>query len=221
MASTTASPKTVLLLIDVQAGFASHPYWGTTRSNPSFESNTSTLLTSYRTLLPSPNHKIIHVHHSSIHPESPLHPSSPGMQPASYALPLPSELPIHYKNVNSAFIGTPLESLLRAHFGADGGKLYVCGLTTDHCVSTSVRMAANLHAADGKGVAEDGAVKELEGKGGEVIMIEDATAAWGKGGWDAETVHRVHVASLSGEFARIAKTEEVLDEWKRLKENSA
>ncbi|KUJ22949.1 isochorismatase hydrolase [Mollisia scopiformis] len=206
--------KTVLLLIDIQAGFAQNPYWGTTRSNPSFEPNASLLLTTYRkTLLPSPNHKIIHVHHSSIHPTSPLHPSSPGMQPAAYALPLPSEEPIYYKSVNSAFIGTPLSALLETHFGATGGRLYVAGLTTDHCVSTSIRMAANLYAADGR----DEQGKVIEGRKGEVVLIEDATAAWAKGDWDAETVHKVHVASLNGEFARVAKTGDVIGEWEALK----
>ncbi|KAF8862173.1 Isochorismatase hydrolase [Acephala macrosclerotiorum] len=210
--------KTALLLIDIQAGFAPHEYWGTERSNPSFESNITKLLASYRQLLPSPNHRVIHVHHSSIHPDSPLHPSNPGMQPASYALPLESELPVLYKKVNSAFIGTPLEEILVEHFGDDGGKLYVCGLTTDHCVSTSVRMAANLGVADGSIVREE-KKKGGEGKGGkgEVVLVGDATAAWGKGGVDAGTLHKVHLASLNGEFARVVGAGEVCGEWERLK----
>ncbi|CZR52164.1 related to amidases related to nicotinamidase [Phialocephala subalpina] len=210
----SSSTKSVLLLIDIQAGFAPHKYWGTERSNPSFESNATKLLNTYRQLLPSPNHRVIHVHHSSIHPASPLHPSNPGMQPASYALPLPSELPILYKNVNSAFIGTPLQEILEEHFGEEGGKLYVCGLTTDHCVSTSVRMASNLGVADGRAVREEKRGGE-EGKGGvgEVVLVGDATAAWGKGGFGAETLHKVHLASLNGEFARVTNTEETIKEW--------
>lgn len=101
--------------------------------------------------------------------------------------------------MNSAFIGTDLEEILREHFGASGGKLYVVGMTTDHCVSTTVRMAGNL------GVCGEG----------DVVLVEDGTAAHGKGGWDAETVHAVHVESLK-EFASVRRTDEVLEKWKIL-----
>lgn len=79
-------------------------------------------------------------------------------------------------------------------------------------------MAANLHAADGR----DGEGNVLGGEEakGEVILVEDATAAWGKGGFEAEIVQRVHVASLDGEFARIVRTEDVLKEWEVLKGRS-
>lgn len=69
-------------------------------------------------------------------------------------------------------------------------------------------MAGNLWVCDAR--TADG----LRGEEGEVVLIEDATAAWKKSneGFDAELVHRVHVESLK-EFATIKKTKEVLDEW--------
>lgn len=109
----------------------------------------------------------------------------------SFAQPIEGE-PIFVKHVNSAFIGTNLEEKLK-EVGVK--ELFVAGLTTDHCVSTSVRMAANLG---------------VTGSGGIVYLVEDATGAWGKGGWDAETVHKVHIASLEDEFASIVKTEDVV-----------
>ena len=45
------------------------------------------------------------------------------------------------KTVNSAFIGTSLEQRLR-NLAVPG--VVLCGLTTDHCVSTVIRMSANL-----------------------------------------------------------------------------
>lgn len=69
------------------------------------------------------------------------------------------------KSVNSAFIGTDLEEMIRRHFGKQGGKVYLAGLTTDHCVSTTTRMAGNLGVADGS-----------DGERGEVVFVEDATA---------------------------------------------
>ena len=107
------------------------------------------------------------------------------------------------KTVNSAFIGTRLESVIREK----GIKtLVVAGLTTDHCVSTTVRMAANLHVVDE--LDETGAV--VKGSEGRVVLVGDATATWGKGGFEAEVVQAVTLASLNGEFADVMRKEEVV-----------
>ncbi|KAH7346510.1 putative isochorismatase family hydrolase [Rhexocercosporidium sp. MPI-PUGE-AT-0058] len=211
MASPQSQPRTAFMLIDVQQGLTHPTHWGPSRSNPLFERNAQSLLTSYRKLLASTSssssstrHKIIHVQHSSLSSTSPLHPSSPGFAFQIFAKPINSELVI-VKTVNSSFIGTNLESVLREHFAGEPGKLYLAGLTTDHCVSTTTRMAGNLKVADGEG-----------GEEGEVVFVEDATAAWRKGTgdewFDAEIVHRVNAESLQ-EFATIAKAEEVVREW--------
>lgn len=52
------------------------------------------------------------------------------------------------KGVNSAFSGTELEGLLK---GKGVRTLVVAGLTTDHCVSTTVRMAGSLGVCDWEG----------------------------------------------------------------------
>ena len=105
------------------------------------------------------------------------------------------------KSVNSSFIGTNLEELLKQHAI---WKLYICGLSTDHCVSTTTRMAGNLHVTDH--VDDQGRTVK-----GEVVLVGDATAAWMKadGQWDAETVHAVHVESLQ-ELATVMKTKDVI-----------
>lgn len=152
---------TALLLIDIQKGFEHPTHWGTSRSTPSLESNVASLLRAARQYNETATKPIliIHVHHHSVSPTSQLHPSArlpgsdtPTIEAADYAAPVGDE-PILTKNVNSGFIGTDLEERLRG-FGAK--QLVVAGLTTDHCVSTTVRMAANLHvlgdAPDGDGI---------------------------------------------------------------------
>jgi nicotinamidase-related amidase len=71
------------------------------------------------------------------------------------------------KNGNSAFIGTNLEELLRKK---EIRRLFIAGLTTDHCVSTTTRITGNLRVTawkeilDGNEVEhEDEAWRELAG----------------------------------------------------------
>ncbi len=211
MSSANDQSRTALLLVDIQDGFLHPTMWGPSRSNPAFETSIKSLLPLYRQLIssttsatnPSP-HKIIHIAHASKSIVSPLYPSKPGFAFQSFAAPLPDEL-VMTKNVNSAFIGTDLEQVLRTHFGGKPGKLWVVGLTTDHCVSTTVRMAGNLGVCDSP-----------EGEKGEVILVEDAVACWKKTEafpFGADVIHAVHVDSLR-EFASIAKTGEVIQMWR-------
>lgn len=175
-----------LLVIDVQQGL-DEPVWGQ-RNHPEAETNIARLLAEWR----SRGLPVIHVRHCSVNPSSPLRPELPGNAYKPEAQPLPGEVEFT-KTVNSAFIGTGLEDYLRSHHIA---ALVVVGLTTDHCVSTSVRMAANLGFA--------------------VTLVADATATFERQGHDgsyysAETMHNVNLASLSGEFCAVRSTHQVLD----------
>ena len=135
---------------------------------------------------------IVHIRHCSINPESPLRPELPGNAFKEEAQPLPDEI-IFSKTVNSAFIGTELEQYLR-----ENGliSLVIIGLTTDHCVSTTTRMAGNL--------------------GFETVLVADATATFERVGFDgthftAEEMHSINLASLHGEFCTVHSTLEVLE----------
>lgn len=218
-----------LILIDNQSGFC-HPttisHWGTSRSNPLYEANIQALLSGFRAARETSSTplEIIHIFHSSATPGSPLHPDHPaqGIRPLDFALPATDgSEPVFWKSVNSAFVGTKLESHLR-----EKGirQILVAGLTTDHCVSTTVRMAANLGVVDrflGEGpmqLRSDGThEKEVRVEKGRIILVSDATATFGKGGFDSETVHKVSVASLEGEFADVIGTEEVVKALRQIK----
>lgn len=181
------SASTALLLIDVQQGL-DHPRFGE-RNNAGAEQNIAALLAAWR----QTHRPVIHVQHMSQEPGSPLRPDQPGNAFKAEAAPEAGE-PIFQKTVNSAFIGTALEVHLRDHHI---DTVVLAGLTTDHCVSSTTRMAANL--------------------GFTAIVVSDGTATFERTGPDgahytAEQMHRLALASLHGEFATVRRTSEVLAE---------
>ncbi|KAI1103824.1 Isochorismatase hydrolase [Jackrogersella minutella] len=218
---STDTAKTALIIIDVQYGLQHPTYWGPSRSTPQCEDNVKLLLNTAREYnkkqgkgegagAGEPLNKvaICHVSHHSILPNSPLSPGArfeldgklvEGLQPLPFARPEPDE-PLFIKDVNSSFIGTELEAYLR---GQKVRQLVIVGLTTDHCVSTTTRMASNLRV-----VSVTNPTGEVDE--GDIVLVSDATAAFAKGDFDAETVHEVNLASLNGEFAQVVKTQDVL-----------
>ncbi|PLB51719.1 Isochorismatase hydrolase [Aspergillus steynii IBT 23096] len=220
--SLSFSLPTALILIDNQYGFNHPTHWGTSRSNPSYEANLESLLAAFRDAIRRSSGddknvlEIIHVLHSSSSPSSPLHADHPGngIKPFDFAQPASDgSESVMWKHVNSSFIGTDLEVHLRAH---GIRQIIVAGLTTDHCVSTTTRMAANLGVVDRfpEGPiaidAKTGQQDPVPIDHGRIILVADATATFAKGGIDAETIHAVSVASLQEEFAEIMSTAEVI-----------
>lgn len=178
-------PDAPLILIDVQQAF-NDPSWGK-RNNPRAEENIASLLSGWR----ATGRPVVHIQHRSPRPHSLFHPDKPGYPFKPEAQPLPGE-PIIHKDVNSAFIGTDLEQHLRA---AGAGTLVIAGLTTDHCVSTTTRMAGNL--------------------GFDTWLAGDAAATFDRHGPDgayytAEQMHDAALASVHREFATVVKTADLI-----------
>ena len=181
------SNSTALILIDIQQGLDELDYYGGERNNPQAEEKAAMVLLYWR----QQQWPIFHIKHNSSNSESPLHPSRSGNAIKDIVQPLPHE-PLIEKEVNNAFTSTDLQQRLEANGITE---LVIVGLTTEHCVSSTVRVGANL--------------------GFSVTLVSDATAAFCKTAsngkhYDAETVHEIAIANLADEFARIQTAEEVL-----------
>lgn len=179
--------QTALLIIDVQRAI-DDPSWGT-RNNPTLESNLARLLDRWRTL----GAPVIHVKHVSTQPHSTYRPGQQGCEFKTEVLPCEGEWVIE-KHVNSAFIGTDLETRLR---NGRISALVICGVITNNSVEATARMAGNL--------------------GFETVVVSDATATFGRtdysGTWrNAGEVHAMSLANLDGEYARIATTDSRLED---------
>lgn len=176
-----------LILVDVQKAFLEPNYPGLKRNNLGAEKTCGLILNKWRELkLP-----VFHVRHSSVNPDSKLHISKPGFSFNDYVSPIKGE-PVLTKSVNSAFIGTNLEILLNDQ---NLETLIIVGMTTNHCISTTVRMSGNL--------------------GYETYLISDSTAAYNTMGLDGqmidcETIYKTSLASLNEEFATIISSEDLL-----------
>jgi len=177
-----------LLLIDIQIGLDELDYYGGARNNLNAESNCRIILDLFR----ARNLLIYHVMHNSTSPDSPLHPSKPGNVIKPIVQPLHTE-PLIQKSVNSAFIGTDLKEKLESE---NITELIIVGMTTDHCISSTARMAENL--------------------GFRTTIVSDATAAFDTIGidgtlYEAELIHLTALASLKDEFVSIIDTKTLIE----------
>ncbi len=162
---------------------------GGNRNNKNAEEISGTILNKWREL----NLPIFHIRHSSVNPNSKLHESNPGFEFNEYVLPIDNE-PVITKEVNSAFIGTDLKERLDK---AGINTLVIAGITTNHCVSTTTRMAGNY--------------------GYETYVISDATATFNRTGingekYDSELIHLTALANLNDEFATVWSSDKLLNE---------
>ncbi|RDJ22433.1 cysteine hydrolase [Bosea caraganae] len=175
----------VLLLVDLQQAFDGPPW--PRRWNSDLDGNGQALLAAWRqAALP-----LIHVRHDSAAPNSSLRPGRPGNRFRQGFEPRDGEAAVA-KSVNSAFIATDLDLRLR-RLGAK--RVVAFGISTDMCVSTTIRTGANL--------------------GWPMVLVADACDCFdlpdGSGGTiPAETVQAVHVATLGFEFCTVVSTRQVL-----------
>ncbi len=184
-------PESALLVVDAQKGVNVLTHWGGPtgrRNNPRAEERLGKLLSRWRMAgLP-----VFFTAHDSREAASPLKLSLdtgaflPGLEP------LAGETVLR-KDVNSAFVGTPLEIELRRR---RIHRLVVVGFFTNFCIETTVRMANNL--------------------GFDTYLGHDACATSNRIGIDGEdfepeTVHAMSVANMHREFCTALPTETLLE----------
>ena len=157
------------------------------RNNPRAEANAATLLSAWRTN----GGPIIHVRHLSLDPASGFYPGRPGAEFQDAFLPAAGEHVVD-KHVTDAFAASGFERHLRVRAI---GKLVFVGVATNYSVEATVRSAGCL--------------------GFTATVISDACFTFARTDvmGVARTADDIHVASLSnlsGEYANICTTDEML-----------
>jgi nicotinamidase-related amidase len=188
----SSSSSTALIIVDVQRAFDEWEAKGKRRNNPQAMARIADLLAAFR----ETRALIFHIRHEGTKPTSSFLPSGTGYPVKDEAREQDGE-PVIVKRVNSAFIGTDLESRLRA---AGIASVVICGATTNHCVETTTRMAGNL--------------------GFDARLVRDATWTFDRVGPDgdahaAEDIHAMTLSNLNGEFATIVTTAEAIAALKK------
>lgn len=174
------SGAAALVLIDLQKAI-DDPSWGV-RNHPHAEGRARRLLTLWRHL----RWPLFHVRHDSRDPRSTYRPGQPGHDFKPETAPLDGEK-VLAKNTCNAFASTELAGHLRA---AGASRVFVCGVTTNNSVESTVRAGGDL--------------------GFSMYLAEDACFTFGKGKWAAQDVHDMSVANLEGEYATITTSARVV-----------
>lgn len=181
---TALSDAAVLVIIDMQKGMAS----AGPRNNPGAEARMAQLLDHWR----AHHRPVVHVRHLSRTPGSTFWPGQPGAEFQDRLAPLPTEHVVD-KHVTDAFAHRGLERWL--HQRGLRALVFV-GVSTQMSVEASVRSAGCL--------------------GFDCTVVADACYTYDRPDLDgtprsAEDIHRVALANLSGEYARVRLTAEVLE----------
>ncbi len=182
----TLPASAALVIIDLQKAVEA-PYWGP-RNNPDCERKVATLLERWR----ATRRPVYHIRHDSTEPQSAYRPGQPGNDFKDVVKPRTGETVIA-KRVNSAFIGTDLETRLRR----DGHTpIVVTGVSTSNSLEATVRMGGNL--------------------GFEFIVVSDGCFTFDKKTLDgrlfkAVDVHALSLAHMHGEYATVVDTAWILD----------
>lgn len=182
---TTFSDAAVLVIIDMQKGMA----LAGPRNNPEAEARIAQLLDHWR----ANRWPVVHVRHLSRTPGSPFWPGQPGAEFQDRLAPLPTEHVVD-KHVTDAFAHSGLERWLHQR---GWRTLVFAGVSTNMSVEASVRSAGCL--------------------GFDCTVVADACYTYDRPDLDgtprsAEDIHRVALANLSGEYARVMVAAEVLDQ---------
>lgn len=175
--------KCALTIIDMQQTFSKMAASDAPRNNLSAENNIARLLDAFR----ANNAAIFHIHHRNDAENSRFNPKNSGFQPMQCDLEHGDE-PVIVKLVNSSFIDTDLEKRLRQ---AGIESVIICGVTINHCVETTTRMAGNL--------------------GFDTYLAHDATWTFDRIGPErtlhkADAIQSMSLANLHDEFCTIADT---------------
>jgi nicotinamidase-related amidase len=157
------------------------------RNNPDAARNAALLLSAWR----AAGRPIIHVRHLSLDPASGFYPGQPGAEFQEAFVPAPHEH-VADKHVTDAFAGSGLERHL--HLRSIRDLLFV-GVATNYSVEATVRSAACL--------------------GFTSVVVADACFTFARDDWcgvprTADEIHVASLSNLSGEYARIRTTAEVL-----------
>ena len=173
---TSSSETTALIIIDMQKGMAN----AGPRNNREAESRIGQLLDHWR----ERGQPIVHVRHLSRTPGSPFWPGQPGAEFQERMAPRASEHVVD-KHITDAFAQSGLERWL--HQRGIRSLVFV-GVSTNMSVEASVRSAACL--------------------GFDCKVVADACYTYGRPDLDgqprsAEDIHRVALANMSGEYAEV------------------
>lgn len=176
-----------LLIIDVQNAIDDPKY--AHRGQKGMEAAIALLLARWR----EKGDPVIFIRDDSTDPNSPFRPGQSGNDFKREVAPLNHE-PIVDKRTSSAFIGTDLMQLLE-DIGAS--ELVITGAWLEYCVSSTVRMAADL--------------------GFMVFIPQDCVASLGRTDrnnrkWTAEEVHTLTLSTMDGEYASILSSTDLLME---------